>query len=87
MNEDSTIAYLFQSDDSDLFAVTIDEVGLNLPREIGLGSWQLQMAFPLGVREPMPRALNPEPVLRGIRNVGYYIWQEGKVRNPSGTSQ
>jgi hypothetical protein len=87
MNDNATVAYLFRCDDSDLFAITTDEAGRNLPNQIGFGGWHLEMEFPLGVQEPMPKALNPEPVLRGLRNVGYYIWREGEVRNPSGTSQ
>jgi hypothetical protein len=87
MNEDATLAYLFQCDGGDLFAVTIDEAGGNLPKQTGFGGRHLLLAFPLGVQEPMPRAIDPEPVLRGIHTAGYYIWREGAVRNPPGTSQ
>jgi hypothetical protein len=31
--------------------------------------------------------MDPEPVLRGIKSVGYFVWREGPVRNPRGTSQ
>jgi hypothetical protein len=85
MNDDATVAYLFRCDDSDLFAITTDEAGRNLPKQIGFGGWHFEMEFPLGVQEPMPKAL--KPVLRGLRYVGYYIWREGEARNPSGTSQ
>ena len=42
--------------------------------------WSLS-ALLLGGSEPSPA---PEPFLRGIRSVGYYVWREGL---PHGTTQ
>ena len=28
-----------------------------------------------GLQEPVPAAISPEPILRGIRAKGYYIWR------------
>jgi hypothetical protein len=39
--------------------------------------WRWRSTFALGVREVMPRPIKPEPVLRGLRGDGYYIWREG----------
>jgi hypothetical protein len=56
MNEEATQAFLFGCDDSELFAVTIDREGSNLPIKPAFGSWRLLQSFLLGVQEPMPSA-------------------------------
>jgi hypothetical protein len=83
---DACVAHLFKCDAEPLFAVSLDETGSNLPTHHCLQGWRYVQPFALGVREAMPRALDPEPVLRGLAAVGYYIWSEG-TRNPSGTTQ
>jgi hypothetical protein len=83
---DASIAHLFRCDVELLFAVSTDESGRNLPTRNCLQGWEYVQPFALGVHEAMPRAIDPEPVLRGLRAVGYYIWREGH-RNPSGTTQ
>jgi len=82
---DATEAYLFECGCDQLFAVSDDQTGANLPPHLCLEGWQFKLSFALGVREAMPIAIAPEPVLRGLRSVGYYIWRVG--RNPSGTTQ
>jgi hypothetical protein len=84
---DAEDAYLFECDCEPLFAITRDATGSNLPPRSCPQGWRFNSAFALGVREVMPRTINPEPVLRGLRAVGYYIWREGYVRNPLGTTQ
>jgi len=74
---DAVEAYLFQCDDNGLYAVSIDPEGRNIPRGPCAAGWRLQTAFALGVHEPVPAAIPPEPILRGVRAVGYYIWREG----------
>ena len=83
-NADAVEAYLFQCDDNGLFAVTLEASGANIPRGPCAEGWRLRQAFLLGVQEPVPAAISPEPILRGIRASGYYIWREGA---PHGTSQ
>ena len=83
---DTAIAHLFQCDAEPLFAVSVEETGSNLPTPSCFEGWQYVEPFALGVHEAMTRAIDPEPVMRGLRAVGYYIWREG-YRNPSGTSQ
>ena len=82
---DAEEAYLFQCDDNGLFAVSRDRSGGNIPRGACPQGWNFRTAFALGVREALPVAMDPEPVLRGVRAYGYYIWREGS--NPKGTSQ
>jgi hypothetical protein len=83
---DATKVHLFRCGGDLLFAVSIDETGANLPTRTCAEGWHYVEPFVLGVREAMPRAIDPEPVLRGLRAAGYYVWREG-YRNPSGTSQ
>jgi hypothetical protein len=83
---DATEAYLFECDADPLFAVTQDRTGANLPRGSCTTGWRLKEAFALGIREVMPREMDSGPILRGVQNLGYYIWREG-YRNPRGTSQ
>jgi hypothetical protein len=85
---DKEEAYLFECGRDDrLFAISTDPGGSNLPTHTCPGQWRFKAALQLGVHEAMPRAIDPEPILRGLRNVGYYVWREGAVRNPTGTSQ
>jgi hypothetical protein len=77
-------AYLFRCEDNGLYAVSLDPSGSNLPRNACAEGWHLERAFPLGVQDPVPAAIPPEPILRGLRNTGYYVWREG---TPYGTTQ
>jgi hypothetical protein len=84
--DDATRAYLFRSrSDHALLAVTRDPSGANLPPPGDAGSWEAEGHFALGVREAMPVAIAPEPVLRGLMADGYFVWRSGG--NPMGTSQ
>jgi hypothetical protein len=76
---DALEAYLFQCDDNGLYAVSLDPLGGNLPRGPCAEGWRLRTAFALGVHEPVPAAIPPEPILRGVRAVGYYVWREGRT--------
>jgi len=80
-------AYLFVCGNEPLFAVSMEHDGANLPQRLCLEGWRFKLAFTLGVQEALPFNMSPEPILRGLRSVGYYIWREGYGRNPSGTSQ
>lgn len=82
---DVSRAYLFQCGDNGLYAVSNDASGVNIPRSACPEGWRVKASFALGVREAIPVAIDPEPILRGVRSVGYYIWREGS--NPHGTSQ
>ena len=79
-------AYLFRCDDEGLFAVSCDRSGANIPRNLCPEGWQMMKAFELGVHEPAPASINPEPIIRGLRSSGYYIWRKG-IGHPEGTSQ
>ena len=84
MHDDATMAYLFQCGESDLFAVSHDRTGANIPRAQCAQGWFLRDKFRLGIREPIPAPIEPEPILRGIAADGYYIWRRGSMH---GTNQ
>jgi hypothetical protein len=86
-DQDARAAYLFFCPFTNRYGVTLDKSGSNLPQQGCDAGWQLQAEFPLGVHEALPAPMDPEPVLRGIRAVGYFVWREGPVRTPRGTSQ
>jgi len=74
----ATQAYLFQCGDSaGLYAVSNDAAGHNIPTSACMEGWRFKASFMLGVREVMPVTIAAEPILRGLRDVGYYIWREG----------
>jgi len=81
---DSLQAYLFQCDDNGLYGVSLDALGANLPRNGCQEGWRFKQAFALSVQDVVPASIPPEPILRGIRDVGYYVWREGV---PHGTTQ
>jgi hypothetical protein len=76
---DALEAYLFHCDDSGLYAVSLDPTGRNIPRNSCPQGWRLKTEFLLGVHQAVPASIPPEPILRGVRNVGYYVWREGAM--------
>jgi hypothetical protein len=80
MHGDAQAAYLFQCGDEELFAVSPDKAGTNIPRSSCTHGWVLllRQEFKLGVRNPVPAAIGPEPILRNILDKGYYIWRAGR---------
>jgi hypothetical protein len=77
MRDDAQTAYLFQCGDEELFAVSPDKGGKNIPRSSCTQGWLLRQEFQLGRQDPVPTAISPEPVLRSITDKGYYIWRAG----------
>ena len=77
MQDDAQTAYLFQCGDEELFAVSPDKAGTNIPRSSCTQGWMLRQVFQLGRQGPVPIAISPEPVLRSITDKGYYIWRAG----------
>jgi len=77
MRDDAQTAYLFQCGDEELFAVSPDRAGTNIPRSSCTQGWLLRQVFQLGRQNLVPAAIAPEPVLRSITDKGYYIWRAG----------
>jgi hypothetical protein len=81
-------AYLFEcANEPELLAVCLDPTGATIPVDACAVAWKLLREFPLAVQAPVPAAISPEPVLRGIRAHGYFIWNAGNVNHTFGTSQ
>lgn len=84
LHDDASAAFLFQCGDGDLFAVSRDKTGANIPLAACSEGWRYRDEFRLGVHEVMPIAVSPEPILRGVKANGYFIWRKGSIY---GTSQ
>jgi len=77
LSDDARPAFLFQCGESNLWAITLDATGALLPKDACEAEWVLRKTFPLGVHEPVPAPIDPEPMIRGIDADGYYLWRQG----------
>jgi hypothetical protein len=68
-------AYLFQCEGEDLYAVSHDITGSNIPRSPCTLGWRLCEEFQLARHLPVPAPILPDPILKGIADVGYYVWR------------
>ena len=84
-DQDAIEAYLFRCADNGRHAISRDRSGGNLPKPDGGGAWEFVQQVAVGVHEALPIPGDPEPVLRGLSDAGYYVWPQGN--NPHGTSQ
>ncbi len=82
--DDAVKIFLFVNSEERLYAITRDKNGNNLP--LLSGDWIFQKEVVLGVQEPLTIGIDPEPVLRGLRSDGYFIWPLKSIE-PFGTSQ
>jgi hypothetical protein len=74
---DAQTTYLFQCGDEELFAVSPDRAGNNIPRTSCTQGWLMRRELQLGTQEQVPAAVSLKPILRGITDKGYYIWRAG----------
>jgi hypothetical protein len=82
--DDARVAYLFTNAATGLSAVTLEPSGRKLPMD--MGQWVYQRTFALGVQEVLPVRIPPEPMLRGLKSCGYFVWPTENIE-PFGTSQ
>src|SRR6476659_4666291 len=68
MPNSARTAYLFQCSGEDLYAVSHDRTGANIPRSSCTQGWQLCGEFQLGRYAPVPAPIPAEPILKGIMN-------------------
>jgi hypothetical protein len=73
MQGDKGIAYLFQCDGEELFAVSPDKAGANIPRSSCTQGWLLRQEFTLDTLDP---PIGLDSVIRSINDKGYYIWRD-----------
>jgi hypothetical protein len=81
--DDAQCAFLFESRDGELYGVALDRDGSSLPRD---RDWNFRQQYPLGVHEPAPIPIDPEPILRGVNAWGFFVWRKHRME-PFGTSQ
>lgn len=79
MLDDEQTNYLFQCGNEELFAVSLDKTGKNIPRSSCVQGWQLLKQLQLGMQDPRAATINPGPVQRGITDKGYYVWRAGRI--------
>jgi len=74
-------AYLFQCRNvAALFAISLERNAGNIPFGTAwYGGWRLRSEFALELDGRAPADIDPKPVLRAVRSVGYYIWRNGFV--------
>ena len=79
-DDDVDQAFLFAERATTRKAIT--RKPLQLP--ISDTGWELVQTFALGVQHIMPVDMDPEPVIKGILADGFYMWDEGRLPEPSG---
>jgi len=77
MSDDAPTTYLFQCGDEEIFAVSPDRAGKNIPRTSCTQGWHLRQELRHGTHASVPTEVGPEPIRRGITDKGYYIWRAG----------
>ena len=70
MSDDALVVYIFQCASDDLFAVTRDMTGANLPRASCEQGWILRDRFQLGEYASIPSTID------------YYIWRDSCWTQP-----
>lgn len=69
-DQDASKAYLFQCLGNGCYCVSYDVTGHTLPLADCRSGWKLIGDFVLGVKEALPFAADPEPILAGLRADG-----------------
>jgi hypothetical protein len=79
MSDGAQTTYLFQCCDEELFAISPDKAGKNIPRSSCTQGWLLRQELQLGMHDPVPTPTSLKQVLRGIADKGYYIWRADRI--------
>ncbi len=79
MSDGAQTAYLFQCCDEELFAVSPDKAGKNIPRSSCTQGWLLRRELQLGTHDPVSTPPSLKQALRGIADKGYYIWRADRI--------
>jgi hypothetical protein len=82
MHDTSRTAYLFQCNGEDLYAVSHDITGRNIPRSPRTRGWRLCEKFQLGLHAPVPAPIMVEAILKGMSDTGYYVWRGWSGSSP-----
>ena len=77
-------AHVFMCLEKGHYAVSTDPSGANIPAGSCMSGWRHVQEFILGIQKALPFPASPEPVIRAIRDTGYYVYGSDL---PHGTSQ
>jgi hypothetical protein len=85
MQDAARTVYLFQCRGEDLYAVSTNRSGHNIPRSPCSQGWQFCETFLLSRDGPVPAPILATPILRGILDRGYYVWRgwSGPTERPA----
>ena len=83
--DDASPAFLFKSECGKFLAVSLQRNGENIPND-DQHNWILLSEFLLGIHEAVPAEIDPEPILRGVKANGYFIWRANRTM-PFGSNQ
>ena len=75
MSDATRTAYLFQCQGEDLYAVSYDITGADIPRSPCTQGWIFCEQFELASGTHVPAPIMAEPILKGIEDNGYYVWR------------
>jgi hypothetical protein len=81
---DASKVYLFLCIENGHYGVSNDVAGRNLPLDNCISGWQLVSELALGVKEALPLAADPEPILAALRSDGFYVFPAGRSPVPLG---
>jgi hypothetical protein len=84
MEDIARTVYLFQCQGEDLYAISQDKSGSNIPRSPCTQGWHLCQQFLLSRDGSVPAPLLAAPILKGISDRGYYVWRgwSGSIERP-----
>ena len=78
-------AHLFLCLENGHYAVSDKSDGTNLPKKACFSGWKYIRTLVLDVNLPLPFAADPEPILRALKDDGY--WIAGETGQTHGTAQ
>ena len=82
--DEITRVFMFESTDGKHLGFSNHSDGRTLPVGTNIGRWNFVSSFALAADRIVPANLPPEPILRGLLDVGFYVWRKGE---PHATSQ
>ena len=66
MPGDTRTAFLFQCDGEELFAVSPEKGGANIPRSSCTQGWLFRQELQFGAQDPVPAPIESETIIRGL---------------------
>jgi hypothetical protein len=83
-DDDGVNVHLFLCLENGHYAVSTNSSGANIPAAGCRSGWKYVKKLRLGVRDALPFPADPEPVVRAVHAMGYWVYDSSL---PHGTSQ